>query len=370
MGRRISRLLLLFPLSIFLIFLGRFPILPSVEGHSSVSAFFILGDSSVNCGDNIFLYPFFKGNLSSYLCIGKDRRLIPDILAEKMGLREIPMFYGQNGTVEGILGGLNFGYSKATIMNWGAGLQGLNQQLRQVFETFQVLQLQLGLEKAQQVIESSLFYLSFGKDDYIELLHDRSGIMKRFGHQAIARMLVNQITRVVEDLYNANVRKIICMGIGPLGCTPRSQWEAYNATDSTRGGCIDKINGLVVAYNNMLSANLLALNARLPDARIIFCDVYRGISTMITNPQIYGFKNVDSACCGFGRYGGMGRCLSKAMRCSDHVWWDFYNPTVTVNLNLANWTWSGSPIDICYPITIQQLASTSSQVHVGSPSQQ
>ncbi|XP_010248460.1 PREDICTED: GDSL esterase/lipase At1g71250-like [Nelumbo nucifera] len=168
---------------------------------ASLSAMFILGDSSVNCGYN-HLYSFLDESALLYRCDGSQTSFLPDLLAEKMGLPEIPPFYGQNGTIEGLLGGLNFGSSPATIMNTGKlGFQSLNQQLRQASETLQLLQLQLGQDKAQQMINSSLFYLSFGKDDYVELfLHDISGLRHRFGAKGFAQVLVNQITRVIKVL--------------------------------------------------------------------------------------------------------------------------------------------------------------------------
>lgn len=55
---------------------------PAVHGSPyPVSALFALGDSSVNCGDNSFLYPFLSSNSSSFLCNSTARRLlIPDLL--------------------------------------------------------------------------------------------------------------------------------------------------------------------------------------------------------------------------------------------------------------------------------------------------
>lgn len=66
-------------LTITLLLLFRFP---AVHGNPyPVSALFALGDSSVNCGDNSFLYPFLSSNSSSFRCNSTARRLlIPDLL--------------------------------------------------------------------------------------------------------------------------------------------------------------------------------------------------------------------------------------------------------------------------------------------------
>ncbi|KAF9601752.1 hypothetical protein IFM89_022866 [Coptis chinensis] len=305
----------------------------SHHSNSSVSALFILGDSSVNCGTNSF-DNFLPDHSSSYHCFGLTPRLLPDLLGnslslsfilcclvcflslgadgitEKMGLPVIPSFYGQNGSIEGLVTGLNFGSSEATIMNTGnLGFEALNHQLRQLFETLQVLQLQLGQRKALELVQSSLFYISLGKDDYIHLfLHDFSGLRLKYGSAGFAHILVKQMIRVVKDLYNANVRKIICMGIGPLGCAPRLLWESHNSSALPNlhdKHCNNEINKFVLQYNAMLSKHLLDLNYELIDAQIIFCDVYQGMMEIISEPTRYGFSNVRRACCGLGRYGGM-----------------------------------------------------------------
>ncbi|XP_026427718.1 GDSL esterase/lipase At5g37690-like isoform X1 [Papaver somniferum] len=241
--------------------------------------------------------------------------------AEKMGLLRFQHFMLINGTIEGLGNGINFGSTQGTILSSRRlGFQGLNQQLCQAYETLQLLQLQLG----QEVIESSVFYLSLGKDDYINFLHpDSSGARHRFSKEVFTQILVNQMIRVVKDLYNANVKKIICMGIGPLGCAaPLTLWESSRDNDShhpshtsSNSGagsgwqdCMEDVNDLVLEYNALLSERLLDLNFEFPDAQIIFCDVYQAMMDIIPFPRRYGFENVNRSCCGSGRYGGMVGC--------------------------------------------------------------
>ncbi|KAL5703929.1 hypothetical protein ACHQM5_022421 [Ranunculus cassubicifolius] len=353
------------------------PISPSPQLNSSVSTLFILGDSSVNCGSNDLLYSSLHDRSSSHPCVGLETRLLPDLIGEKMGLPIIPPFYSQNGTVEGLLNGLNFGSSLATIINTGnLGFQSLNHQLRQVFETMQIMQLQVGQNNATELFQSSVFYISLGKDDYTHLFqHDISGVRRKYSGRAFTNILVKQMIRVVKNLYNGNARKIICMGIGPLGCSPRALWELYNSTATPTNqtsavnltNCAEDINQLVLQYNAMLSVGLLELNNQLFDAEIIFCDVYQGMAEIMHNPELYGFSNVRDACCGLGRYGGMVGCVSEDLACRDpsqHFWWDFYNPTQGVNALLANWSWNGQPHRLCRPFNIQQLASSSSAEHL------
>lgn len=217
--------------------------------------------------------------------------------AEKMGMPNILPFYSQNGSIDGILKGLNFGSTQATIMNPSSqSYQSVNQQLRQVFDSMQLLQLQLSQETALHFIRSSIFYLSFGKDDYIDLyLRNASGAAKpNYSDQEFSHVLANQMIHVIRNLYDMNVRRMICMGILPLGCTPRMLLDRYNSNskgdeeDDDGRGCVEEINAQVSEYNKMLHEQIAMLSAELPDAQIVFCDVYQGIRKIINNPERYG----------------------------------------------------------------------------------
>jgi len=217
------------------------------------------------------------------------------VAAEKIGLTSIRPFYGQNGSLEEVLGGLNFGSTQATIMNQGSySHQSLNQQLRQVSETMQLLQLQLTEDTALQFTKSSIFYLSFGKEDYIELfLHNSSSSNQTLerGAQHFATILVNQMANAARYLYNANARKITCLGILPLGCTPRMAWElnsTSSAGDHNANGCVEHVNDMIFEYNRLLHEQIDKLNTEFPDAQMVFCDVYNGMMEIINEPRLYG----------------------------------------------------------------------------------
>lgn len=215
-----------------------------------------------------------------------------------MGMQNILPFYSQNGSINGIQRGLNFGSAHATIMNHGSqSYQSVNQQLRQVFDSLQLLQLQLSEDRALSFIKSSIFYLSFGKDDFIELLlQNASGTAKQNStDQEFAHILADQMIHVIRNLYAMNVRRIICMGILPLGCTPRVLLNQYNSTaqphdddDDVAKGCVEEINVHVLEYNRELREQISQLHVELPDAQLLFCDIYQGLSEIINNPQQYG----------------------------------------------------------------------------------
>ncbi|MED6168338.1 hypothetical protein PIB30_010668 [Stylosanthes scabra] len=326
-------------------------------------AFYVLGDSSVDCGENTLFYPLLHGHFSLYPCSnGSDATLLPQLLAEKTGLKSLRPFYSQNGSVGEIFGGLNFGSTQATIMSQASqSHQSLNQQLRQVSETMQLLQLHLATDIALEFTRSSIFALSFGKDDFIDLFLQNS--TNQMSNHNFTTILVDQMTNAVRYLYDANARKIICLGILPLGCTPRVAWEMNHTSLSYHNGmaCADQVNDLVMEYNSLLEEHMAKLNSELPEIHVVFCDVYHGMMEIIKEPWLYGFVDIKSACCGLGLNGAMIGCMSMDTTCNEpskHLWWDLLNPTQAVNSILADAAWSGSPMsNLCNPITILELVN-------------
>lgn len=53
---------------------------------SLVSALFVLGDSSVDCGDNTLFYPLLHGRLSLHPCNGSDATLLPQLIGTLLPL--------------------------------------------------------------------------------------------------------------------------------------------------------------------------------------------------------------------------------------------------------------------------------------------
>ncbi|XP_051142144.1 GDSL esterase/lipase At1g71250-like [Andrographis paniculata] len=325
----------------------------------AITSMYVLGDSSVDCGDNTPFYGLLHGSLSLFPCNGSDSTLLPHLLAKKMGLPKTTPFYTQNGTFSAILNGVNFGSASATILHGSSQTyQTLNQQLRQAFETIQLVRLHLGEAASRQFVESAVFYLSFGKDDFIDyLLGNWSVSGYRYSGREFTHILVRQMTNAVRNLYDSNVRKFICAGVVPLGCSPQLLLQF----DRLSANCVDDVNILVEDYNARLEESLAALGEELRDTVIIFCDVYAAMMELITNPLAYGIEDVANACCGEGGSGEAAGCVSPGMACLDastHVWWDLYNPTPAVNAMVANSAWSGRPLSsVSRPITVRELIS-------------
>ncbi|KAI9116777.1 hypothetical protein K1719_012143 [Acacia pycnantha] len=336
-------------------------------GSKNISALYVLGDSSVDCGNNTLFYPMLHSRFSLYPCDRSDASLLPQLLGEKMGLPLTRPFYSQNGSLNEVIRGLNFGSTQATIMSRRGrqSHQSLTQQLRQLSETLQLLQLHLTEDTALQFTKSSIFILSFGKEDYTDLLL-RNISSKTFNHNVhdFATVLVNQMTNAMRYLYDVNARKIICLGILPVGFTPRVAWTCNKVSKAGHDhgkGCVNHANKLVLEYNELLAKRIEELTKEFTDAQIVFCDLYEGLMEILNKRNHYGFKDTRNACCGLGLYNATIGCISMDTACdqaSTHIWWDLLSPTYAVNSILANAAWSGHPFSgLCHPFTIHELVT-------------
>ena len=87
-----------------------------------------------------------------------------------------------------------------------------------------------------------------------------------------------------QNLYTANVRKVVVMGLAPLGCAPYYLWM-YG---SKHGRCIEKINDMIMEFNYAMRYMVDELNQELMDSNIIFCDAFEASMDIIKNHDHYG----------------------------------------------------------------------------------
>ncbi|KQJ92475.1 GDSL esterase/lipase At1g71250 [Brachypodium distachyon] len=350
---------------------------------SAATALFVLGDSTASCAATTL--PLNLTTSFSSPCVfhhsGARRRLIPDLLAAKMGLPPPPAISTLNGTAAAAAQGVNFGDSSdidpraitnaPTNNNAGVFRMGaVGQQLRLATETLQLLRLESpSPAAAAAALSSSLFVVSFGSDAYARLLGrgtEADAWAPKHGRRGFARLLAGRVGRAVQELYEAGARRVAVLAVGPLGCAPRVMWEGLHLVDNNAGGgCVEEANELVQAYNGRVEAVLDELRPSLPGADLVFCDVYKAVMEMISNPGAYGFEEAREACCGLGPFGGTIGCLTREMACptpQGHIWWDLYSLTGTANSLLVDWAWAAPPSaasnlsNLCRPVTLQQLA--------------
>ncbi|XP_050377894.1 GDSL esterase/lipase At5g08460 [Argentina anserina] len=336
-----------------------------------VPALFVIGDSSVDSGTNNFLGTFARAD---HLPYGRDfdthqptgrfsnGRIPVDYLALRLGLPFVPSFLGQTGRLEDMLHGLNFASAAAGIIFTSGSELGqhvsLSQQIQQFTDTYQQFVLSMGQQAAFDIISNSVLYISIGINDYIHYyLRNESNVQNLYFPWSFNRFLASTMKQEIKNLYSINVRKVVVMGLPPIGCAPHYLCE-YKVKD---GQCVEEINNMVMEFNFVMRYMIGELNEELPYSHIIFCDVFQGSMDMLKNSEQYGFKVTTDACCGLGDYKGFLMCLSPDMACSnasDHIWWDQFHPTDTVNAILADNVWNGLHTRMCYPMNLEDVVAS------------
>ncbi|KAM5572128.1 GDSL esterase/lipase [Rosa sericea] len=336
-----------------------------------VPALFVIGDSSVDSGTNNFLGTLARADRLPYgrdfdtheptgrFCNG---RIPVDYIALRLGLPFVPSFLGQTGRVEDMLHGLNFASAAAGIIFTSGSELGqhvsLSQQIQQFTDTYEQFVLSMGQQAAINLISNSVLYISIGINDYIHYyLRNESNVQNLYFPWSFNRFLASTVTQEIKNLYSINVRKVVVMGLPPIGCAPHYLCE-YKVKD---GQCVEEINNMVLEFNFIMRYMIEELSEELPYSHIIFCDVFQGSMDMLKNSERYGFKVTTDACCGLGDYKGFLMCLSPDMACSnasDHIWWDQFHPTDTVNAILADNVWNGLHTKMCYPMNLEDVVAS------------
>ncbi|CAI9289018.1 unnamed protein product [Lactuca saligna] len=341
---------------------------PSTPPASPVRALFVLGDSSVDCGTNNFLGTFARADRLPYgrdfdthqptgrFCNG---RIPVDFLALRLGLPFVPSYLGQAGSIEDMIHGVNYASAGAGIIFSSGSELGqhvsFGQQIQQTIDTFQLFITQMGEQTAADFISNSIIYISIGTNDYIHYyLPNVSDVQSKYVSWKFNQFLAYSMKEEIKNLYNANVRKVVVMGLAPIGCAPYYLWQ-YGSED---GDCIKVINNMIMEFNFVMRFTISELRKELTDANIIFCDAYQGSMDIIKNFDQYGFSVTNEACCGVGPYNGWMMCMGPEMACenaSSHLWWDQFHPTAAVNEILADNVWSGLHTPMCYPMNMEDM---------------
>uniref|UniRef100_A0A1D1YV58 GDSL esterase/lipase 7 n=1 Tax=Anthurium amnicola TaxID=1678845 RepID=A0A1D1YV58_9ARAE len=343
-------------------------LLPPSASEPLTPAMFILGDSLVDNGNNNFIPSIARANYLPYgidvgtptgrFCNGLT---VVDYGASVLGLPFPPPFLSILPHGEKLLQGTNYASAAAGILDetgkhYGARVT-FNGQIA-LFGRTVTTQLPLLIPDPaalSQYLAKSVFVINIGSNDYINnyLLPSTYASSRVYSGDAFADLLIETYTQQLKKMYQLGARKMVLVGVGPLGCIP-SQLSMVNGD----GSCIERVNTLVSAFNKRLLPLTTTLNASLPGSFFVYQNIYKSFYDMVRNPSKYGFTVANIACCGNGRYGGAVSCLPLQTPCSErdqYIFWDSFHPTQAANAIIAKRCYTSSGGD-CYPISINKLA--------------
>lgn len=88
----------------------------------------------------------------------------------------------------------------------------------------------------------------------------------------------------MKQIYELGARRIAVLGAPPIGCVPSQRTLAGGIVRE----CAEKYNYAAKLFNSKLSKETDSLSRTLPNANVIYIDVYNPLLDIILNHQKYG----------------------------------------------------------------------------------
>ncbi|GAB2293107.1 hypothetical protein Dimus_027320 [Dionaea muscipula] len=332
-----------------------------VDGEPLVPCFFIFGDSLSDSGNNNNLYTAAKANFPPY---GIDfpggptgrftnGRTTVDLIGDYLGLENyIPAFPSAEG--EQMLYGINYASGSAGIRpETGYQVGGrisMDHQLLNHKTVISRIRTMLGNNSNSTTsshLNSCLYSVYIGSNDYMINYFNPTSITRLSSTPGqFTDALVSRLSQQLQTLYKFGARKVVLIGLGPLGCLPLFRQF---------GGCAGYINNVLQGYNEKLRALVDDFNQRFTDAKFIFINTIGIVGADLSG---LGLRITNIPCCGAFQV----VCLPFSAPCvdrNDFAYWDNAHPTEAANKVLASRAFNARDPDDAYPMDISHLAKLS-----------
>jgi hypothetical protein len=125
----------------------------------------------------------------------------------------------------------------------------------------------------------------FDVHSFIWALRFHGTLWKNGGH---LELVIDQfVDGVDQKLYGQGARKLVVIGLGPLGCIP-----SQRAAARRNGACNADLNRIVVAFNAAVKEAVVDQmggdRGLVPGMKITFANPYPVIEEFLANPSRYG----------------------------------------------------------------------------------
>ncbi|XP_060191719.1 GDSL esterase/lipase At1g29670-like [Lycium barbarum] len=337
-----------------------------VKGEQQVPCLFILGDSTLDNGNNNNLLTAAKANYPPYgidfpdgptgrFTNGRNRA---DFIAELLGFDK---YIEPFATVKGVdmFRGVNYASGAAGILDESGIHLGdrisLNRQLRNHRVTISHMSTLLGNKTLNmEYLRKCIYIVDMGNNDYINnyLLPQFYPSSRMYTSEQFARMLIKQYTKQLKTLYHYGARKIVVFGLGGIGCVP-ALLDLYGTEDSA---CVDSINSAVQKFSDKLKPMIDDLNSNLPNANFIYIN---STSIAVRDPSSIGITDLREPCCEISTTIADGQCKYDGGACTDraaHYFWDGFHPSEAPTKVNAERAYTALLSTDAYPFDISQLA--------------
>jgi phospholipase/lecithinase/hemolysin len=223
-----------------------------------------------------------------------------------------------------------------------ANIIHITKQLRYFQQYQNRLSALIGAEATTRLVRGALVLITLGGNDFVNnyYLVPYSARSRELSLPDYVSYLLSEYAQILEHLYDLGARRVLVQGVGPIGCVP-----AELALHSLDGTCDPELQRAAEMYNPRLMELLQDLNARHGAQVFVGVNMKRIHDDFIEDPKAYGFATATEACCGQGRFNGMGLCTVVSSLCADrdsYVFWDAFHPTERANRLIVQQFMSGS----------------------------
>lgn len=227
-----------------------------------------------------------------------------------------------------------------------SNFKNMEKQLRQ----------KLGASEVKTLLSTAVYMFSIGSNDYLVPFITNSTVLQSYSKKEYVRMVIGNITTVIQEIYKIGGRKFGLSKLLPLGCPPISR--ALEIVRTGGSGCMEEVTVLAKLHNRALPKALKELKSQLKGCTYSIFDAYTAGTAIFNNPSKYGFEEVKMACCGSGPLRGSITCGQKVYQLCDNVseyfFFDGIHPTEKANYQFAKLMWDGSP-EIVKPYNLKTL---------------
>lgn len=325
--------------------LGQIP-----KTRAKVPAIIVFGDSTVDAGNNNQISTVLKSNFKPY---GRDfpggkptgrfsnGKLAPDFLSEAFGIKPtIPAYLDPEYNITDFASGVCFASAGTGYDNVTSDVLSvipLCKELEYYKEYQEKLRGYLGNDKANHLLSEALYLISIGTNDFLENYYLSSRRSSKYSVKEYQSFLVGIAGDFIVQLYQLGARKITISGLPPMGCLPLER-----TTNVLSGSnCIEEYNNVAKDFNKKMQDLTMKLQKEHDGIKLVLSSTYDIAIEIIDNPASYGLQNVDTACCGTGKFEMSFMCNKvNPFTCSDaskYMFWDSFHPTEKTNSIIADY---------------------------------
>ncbi|XP_057722054.1 GDSL esterase/lipase At4g28780-like [Arachis stenosperma] len=337
-------------------------------------AFFVFGDSLVDSGNNNYLPTTARADSRPYGIDYPTHRPtgrfsngfnLPDIISQRIGSEPTLPYLSPELNGPKLLVGANFASAGIGILN-DTGVQFVRiLRMYEQFELFEEYQERLsaevGSERAKKIVNGALVLITLGGNDFVNnyFVTPFSPRSRQFTISQFSRYLISEYTKILQRLYELGARRVLVSGTGPLGCVP-----SQLASKSTNGDCVPELQEAAQIYNPLLVQMTRDLNSQVGSDVFVAVNAFIMNMDFITKPQTFGFVTSKVACCGQGRYNGIGTCTSLSNLCPNrdiYAFWDAFHPTQRALGFIVDAIFSGTN-DVMSPMNLTTVMALDSNI--------